>query len=228
MIYDSTFFLLIPAIIISMYAQQKIQSTFAKYSRAYASSSMTGYDVARMILDENNLQHVKVEHVKGNLTDHYDPRTKVLRLSDSVFGSKSIAAYGVAAHEVGHAIQHANSYAPLQFRNSMAPVVGFSSKFSWILILAGLFLGAVGLLQIGIFLFSAIVLFQLVTLPVEFNASSRAISALRSQGMLNENELQGTARVLNAAALTYIAAATMALLQLLYFLLRAGLLGSRD
>jgi hypothetical protein len=222
MIYDSTFFLLIPAIIISMYAQQKIQSTFAKYSRAYASSSMTGYDVARMILDENNLQHVKVEHVKGNLTDHYDPRTKVLRLSDSVFGSKSIAAYGVAAHEVGHAIQHANSYAPLQFRNSMAPVVGFSSKFSWILILAGLFLGAVGLLQIGIFLFSAIVLFQLVTLPVEFNASNRAIAQLEGLHFLKTEELGAAKKVLDAAALTYVAAALTSVSQLIRLLMLAN------
>jgi len=205
-----------------MYAQQKIQSTFAKYSRAYASSSMTGYDVARMILDENNLQHVKVEHVKGNLTDHYDPRTKVLRLSDSVFGSKSIAAYGVAAHEVGHAIQHANSYAPLQFRNSMAPVVGFSSKFSWILILAGLFLGAVGLLQIGIFLFSAIVLFQLVTLPVEFNASNRAIAQLEGLHFLKTEELGAAKKVLDAAALTYVAAALTSVSQLIRLLMLAN------
>ncbi|MDP3387637.1 MAG: zinc metallopeptidase [Eubacteriales bacterium] len=215
MFFDTSIILLIPAIFISMYAQQKIQSTFAKYSRAFAQSSYTGYDVARMILDRNNLDEVKIEHIPGNLTDHYDPRTKILRLSDTVYDSRSIAAYGVAAHEVGHAIQHSSQYAPLVVRNILVPVVSFSSKFVWILVLLGLFLGYAGLIQIGIVLFLGIVVFQLVTLPVEFDASNRAILQLEGLNFLQDDEIVNAKKVLNAAALTYVAAALTAISQLI-------------
>lgn len=215
MFFDTSIVLLIPAIIISMYAQQKIQSTFAKYSRLFAQSNYTGYDVARMILDRNNLDDVKIEHIPGNLTDHYDPRTRILRLSDSVYDSKSIAAYGVAAHEVGHAIQHSSQYVPLVIRNTMVPVVSFSSKFVWILVMLGLFMGYMGLVQIGIVLFLAIVIFQLVTLPVEFDASSRAILQLEGLNFLQDDEIVNAKKVLNAAALTYVAAALTAISQLI-------------
>jgi hypothetical protein len=225
--FDSTFLLLIPAIIISMYAQQKIQSTFRKYSRVFSGGNHTGYDIARMILDKNGLEHIRIEHVRGNLTDHYDPRSGVLRLSDSVYGNKSIASYGVAAHEVGHAIQHSKRYMPLEIRNSMAPVVSFSSKIVWFVILLGFFLGAVGFIRIGVFLFLAIVIFQLVTLPVEFDASSRAIVELESLGILYDDNIKGAKKVLNAAALTYVAAALTAVSQLIRLLILSGY-GRRD
>ena len=215
MFFDTSIVLLIPAIIISMYAQQKIQSTFAKYSRAFAQSNYTGFDVARKILDRNNLEEVKIEHIPGNLTDHYDPRTKILRLSDSVYDSRSIAAYGVAAHEVGHAIQHSSQYVPLVVRNTLVPVVSFSSKFVWILVMLGLFLGYMGLVQIGIVLFLGIVIFQLVTLPVEFDASNRAILQLEGLNFLQDDEIVNAKKVLNAAALTYVAAALTAVSQLI-------------
>jgi hypothetical protein len=219
MFYDSTFILLIPAILISMFAQQKIQSTFAKYSKVFSNSNYTGFDVARKILDRNGLSHVKIERVSGNLTDHYDPRTEILRLSDSVYGSKSIAAYGVAAHEVGHAIQHSERYMPLEVRNSLVPVVNFSSKIVWLLILAGLFLEITGFIQIGIVLFSAVVLFQIITLPVEFNASNRAIIQLENMGALYNDEIKSAKKVLDAAALTYVAAALTAVSQLIRLIL---------
>ncbi len=222
MFFDSTFIILIPAILISMYAQQKVQNTFAKYSQAYSQSSYTGYDIAQRILANNGLHHVKIEQSKGHLTDHYDPRTQVLRLSQSVYGSRSIAAYGVAAHEVGHAIQHANRYVPLEFRNLMVPVVSFSSKVVWVLVLLGLFLGFAGLFQVGIILFSAIVLFQLVTLPVEFNASNRAIMELEGLDLLQNEELGQAKKVLDAAALTYVAAALTALSQLFRLIMLSG------
>jgi hypothetical protein len=225
--FDSTFLLLIPAIIISMYAQQKIQSTFKKYSRVFPGVNHTGYDIARMILDKNGLEYISIEKVRGNLTDHYDPRSGVLRLSDSVYGNKSIAAYGVAAHEVGHAIQHSRKYMPLEIRNSMAPVVSFSSKIVWFVILLGFFLGIVGFIRIGVFLFLAVVIFQLVTLPVEFDASSRAIVQLESLGILYDDDIKGAKKVLNAAALTYVAAALTAVSQLIRLLILSGY-GRRD
>ena len=225
--FDSTFLLLLPAIIISMYAQQKIQNTFKKYSRVFSGGNYTGCDIARMILDKNDLEHISIEHVRGNLTDHYDPRSGVLRLSDSVYGNRSIAAYGVAAHEVGHAIQHSRKYMPLEIRNSMAPVVSFSSKIVWLVILLGFFLGIVGFIRIGVFLFLAVVIFQLVTLPVEFDASSRAIVQLESLGILYDDDIKGAKKVLNAAALTYVAAALIAVSQLIRLLILSGY-GRRD
>lgn len=225
--YDSTFLLLIPAIIISMYAQQKIQSTFRKYSRVFSGGSYSGHDIARMILDKNGLENIRIEHVRGNLTDHYDPRSGVLRLSDSVYGNRSIAAYGVAAHEVGHAIQHSKRYMPLEIRNSMAPVVSFSSRVVWLIILLGFFLGIAGFIKIGVFLFLAVVIFQLVTLPVEFDASSRAIVQLESLGILYDDDIKGAKKVLNAAALTYVAAALTAVSQLVRLLILSGY-GRRD
>lgn len=180
-----------------------------------------------MILDKNGLGNIRIEHVRGNLTDHYDPRSGVLRLSDSVYGNRSIAAYGVAAHEVGHAIQHSNRYMPLEIRNSMAPVVSFSSKAVWLVILLGFFLGIAGFIKIGVFLFLAVVIFQLVTLPVEFDASSRAIVQLESLGILYDDDIKGAKKVLNAAALTYVAAALTAVSQLVRLLILSGY-GNRD
>lgn len=225
--YDSTFLILIPAILISMYAQQKVKGTFAKYSKVFSSSNYTGLDIARLILDKNGLEYIKIERINGNLTDHYDPRTKVLRLSETVYGNKSIAAYGVAAHEVGHAIQHSNKYMPLEIRNSLVPVASFSSKIVWVLIILGFLLGIAGLVQVGIYLFLAVVLFQLVTLPVEFNASNRAIIQLEGLGILHDEEIHSAKRVLNAAALTYIAAALTAISQLVRLIILSRY-GRRD
>lgn len=225
--YDSTFIILIPAILISMYAQQKVKGTFNKYSKVFSNSNYTGLDIARLILDKNGLEFVKIERIAGNLTDHYDPRTKVLRLSQPVYSNKSIASYGVAAHEVGHAIQHSRKYMPLEIRNSLVPVANFSSKIVWVLIILGFLLGITGLIQVGIYLFLAIVLFQLVTLPVEFNASNRAIVQLEGLGILHDDEIHNAKKVLDAAALTYVAAALTAISQLVRLIILSGY-GRRD
>ncbi|MBN2285378.1 MAG: zinc metallopeptidase [Tissierellales bacterium] len=219
MYFDSTFIILIPAILISLFAQSKVKSTFVKYSNVKSNSSYSGFEVARSILDRNGLGHVRIEAVAGNLTDHYDPRNEVLRLSDAVYGRNTIAAYGVAAHEVGHAIQHAKHYMPLEIRNSLVPVVNFSSRVVWLLIIGGMLLSMTGLIQIGIVLFSAVVLFQIVTLPVEFDASRRAIVQLDDLGILYDDEIKGARKVLDAAALTYVAAALTAVSQLIRLLL---------
>lgn len=229
MILDPLYIVLIlPAILLSLYAQFKVKSAYRHYSKIAVSRGITGSQIAYQMLTYSGINDVDIEMHQGFLSDHYDPSKKVLRLSPGVFKGNSIASAGIAAHEAGHAIQHKEGYFPLKLRTIIVPAASLGSKLSWFLLMGGFLFGSLGLIKIGILFFATVVFFQIVTLPVEFNASSRAISALRSQGMLNENELQGTARVLNAAALTYIAAATMALLQLLYFLLRAGLLGSRD
>ena len=205
-----------------MYAQVKINSTYSKFSKVASRRGITGAEVARRILDQNGLQGVQIGHVAGNLTDHYDPRTQVVNLSDSVYNSTSVAAIGVAAHETGHAVQHAVGYAPIKIRNAIVPVVNIGSTLSIPLFLLG-FLFSIGILaDIGIILFSFAVLFQLVTLPVEFNASRRAIATLESGYILDDEELGGAKKVLGAAAMTYVASAAMALAQLLRLILIRG------
>lgn len=212
--FDPTYLILIPAILISAWAQFKVSSTFNKYSTVRSTNGYTGAQVARILLNNAGLQDVEIQQVPGRLSDHYDPRAKVLRLSSDVYGSTSVASIGVAAHEVGHAIQDKESYAALVFRNAIVPVVNFSSSLSWILFFIGILFSYKSLVAIGIILFSAVVLFQLVTLPVEFNASSRALKLLEGQGILYDNEVKEAREVLSAAALTYVAATLMAILQL--------------
>lgn len=207
------YFLLMIALIISFYAQIKVSTTFNKYLRVPSYSGYTGREVARMILDRNGLHDVSIEPIGGQLTDHYDPRTNVIRLSSNVYNGNSIASLSVAAHEVGHAIQHAEGYFPLILRNNIAPIASISARFVWILIFLGFLISPV-LLEAGIILYLAIVLFQVVTLPVEFNASRRALHQLDS-GIVTSNEIGPAKKVLSAAALTYVAATLVAIGQLL-------------
>lgn len=215
MYFDSSFIILIPALIIAAYAQFKVSSTFEKYSRHGSRNGYSGAQVARILLDSNGLYNVPVEVIPGKLTDHYDPTKRVMRLSQEVFYGNSVAAIGVAAHETGHAIQHSKNYAPLIIRNSIVPVANFGSSISWILFAAGLVFGLKGLVNIGILLFSAVVIFQIITLPVEFNASSRALKILDAKGILYSEELSMAKSVLSAAAMTYVAAALTAIANLL-------------
>ena len=223
---DPTLILLIPGLLLAFYTQMKVKSTFARFSTVYASRGMSADAVSRSLLDRFGLQSVKVERVRGELTDHYDPRTKVLRLSDSVGGSASIAAIGVAAHEVGHAVQDKEGYAPLKFRNAFVPVANLGSMAAFPLFLIGLLMSARPLIDLGIVLFLAVVVFHLVTLPVEYDASSRALRLLGGTGMLTQSEITGAKSVLDAAALTYVAATIMALMNLLRLLILAR--GRRD
>jgi len=217
-----------PVLLLSLFATIKVKSTFSKYSKIASSSGMQASEVAMQILSRNGISNVTVTETGGFLSDHYDPIKKVVRLSPDVFRSNSIAAIGVAAHETGHAIQHAKSYTPLILRNTIVPVAQFGSSFAWIAIILGFILGFMGLVKFGILLFSGVVFFQLVTLPVEFNASSRAKEMLASYGLLSQTELVGVRKVLSAAAMTYVAAAASSIMTLLYFLIRAGFLGGRD
>ncbi len=232
--YDSTMLIVIPFAIFAMYAQSKISSTYSKYSKVTSRKGLTGADIARQLLNLAGIYDVTVERVAGNLTDHYDPRAKVLRLSDVVYNSTSIAAIGVAAHETGHAVQHNTSYAPLSIRNAIVPVVNFGSKLSMPLILIGLLFSAgrggmgIMLLYAGIILFSGVVIFQLITLPVEFNASNRAIDMLEQHNILAADEIPQARKVLNSAALTYVAAAAVSLANLLRLLLLANRRSNRD
>lgn len=219
--YDPTFIILIPAMLLSLYAQSKVASTFKKYSGYRNSRGYTGKDVAEMILRQAGIYDVRVEHVRGRLTDHYDPRSKVLKLSDAVYNNQSIAAIGVAAHECGHAIQHNTGYTFLKIRHAIFPVVNISSKLAFPIILVGL-IANIFFLKLGIILFAAVVLFQLVTLPVEFNASNRAIGILESNAYLSHEEIVPAKKVLSAAALTYVAAAAASISSLLRLLLIAG------
>ncbi|WP_040211641.1 zinc metallopeptidase [Clostridium polynesiense] len=211
---DETMIILIPALLISLWAQTKISSTFNKYSRVHSTKGYTAAEVARMLLNESGLQDISIEQVSGNLTDHYDPRNRVLRLSQSVFHSTSVASIGVAAHEVGHAIQHKESYTPLVLRNTIVPLANIGSNFSWMLFFLGIILGYPSLTTFGILLFSGVVLFQLITLPVEFDASKRAIRILADRSILVNDEVISAKKVLNAAAMTYVAATLMAISQL--------------
>jgi Zn-dependent membrane protease YugP len=220
--FDPTFILILPAILLDGYAQSKVTSTFNKYLRVRNSYGHTGYEVARRLLDAHGLQDVPVELVGGRLSDHYDPRKRVLRLSQNVYNSNSLASVGVAAHECGHAIQHQEGYAPLVIRNMMAPVASFGSQAAWIFIIAGFIFSWLQLIDIGILLFSAAVAFQVITLPVEFNASRRAVALLESNGLVPSNEIGPAREVLNAAALTYVAATFTAVMQLIRLLVIRG------
>lgn len=213
--FDRTMLLLIPAIIIGIWAQSKVSSTYRKYKNVRTINGYNGADIARMILDGAGLYNVPVLETRGELTDHYDPRSKVIRLSSDIYHGTSIAATGVAAHECGHAIQHAQSYKPLVLRTSIATAVNFTSQMSIILFMIGLFLGFSGLTTIGIIFFSFAVFYQLITLPVEFNASNRALKILESRSILYGDEVKGAKNVLNAAAMTYVAAALMSISQLI-------------
>lgn len=229
MYIDPTYILVLIGVIICMVASAKMNSTFNRYSRVRNHSGITGREVAEQILHRSGIYDVRVEHVSGNLTDHYDPKNKVLRLSDATYNSTSVAALGVAAHECGHAVQHATGYVPLKIRGSLVPVANFGSSIAWPLIIIGLFIGGNSsslLINLGILAFSLAVLFQIVTLPVEFNASNRAVRILGSSGMLYEDEVKDTRKVLTAAALTYVAGAASAILQLLRIILLTG--GRRD
>ena len=208
----------IPALILAFYAQTKVNSTFNKYSKVYSSRGINAHDVARKILDMNGLRAVRIERVSGHLSDHFDPKANVVRLSDSTYSSTSVGAIGVAAHEVGHAVQYAEGYAPIKIRNTIVPVVQFSSYLAWPLALFGIILGISGLANFGVLLFTVVVAFQIITLPVELNASSRAIRTLDESFILEGNELTGAKKVLKAAALTYIAAAAVAIGNLLRLL----------
>ena len=220
--YDSTYVLVLIGAIISMIASARVKSTYAKYGKVRSHSGMTATDAARMILDNAGLRHVRIERVSGDLTDHYSPKEQVLRLSDTTINSGSIAAIGVAAHECGHAIQHSQHYAPLSIRNAIVPVVNLGSTLSWPMILLGLIFGFTGFFKVGILLFSFSLIFQIITLPVEFNASSRAIAILENSGMLYEVELKGARKVLSAAAMTYVAAVVATLLSLLRLIILFG------
>lgn len=225
MFFDPTYLLVIIGVVICLAASAKVKSTFAKYSYVKNRAGMTGREAAERVLRQAGITDVRIERVPGNLTDHYDPRSKVLRLSDSTYGSDSVAAVGVAAHECGHAIQHASHYAPLSIRGAIVPVANFGSAIAWPLIIFGLFIGGNSsalLINLGILAFSASVIFQLVTLPVEFNASGRAVRILGSGGMLSTDELGAVKKVLGAAALTYVAGAASAILQLLRILILTG------
>ncbi|MBO5176853.1 MAG: zinc metallopeptidase [Lachnospiraceae bacterium] len=221
--FDPTYFLVLIGLVLSLMASAKVKSTYAKYSREASLSGMTGAQAAHRILTMSGIYDVTIRQVPGNLTDHYDPRNKTLNLSDAVYGNFSVAAIGVAAHEAGHAIQHDRGYAPLKLRSMIAPVASFGANISWPLILIGLLFGGSGtLIKLGIIMFSLAVAFQLITLPVEYNASKRAINLLEETGILYADELPKTKKVLNAAALTYVAAAASSVLQLLRLVLLFG------
>lgn len=213
--YDPTYVLVLIAFGLSLFASFGVNATFSKYKKVRSGRGITGAEAARKILDGNGLYDVRVEHISGNLNDHFDPKANVIRLSDATYNDSSVAAIGVAAHEAGHAVQHATEYVPIKLRNSIVPVVNISTSLSMPLFLIGLLLGYTGLTTLGIILFSASLLFQLVTLPVEFNASGRAIKILDTSGMLDDGELKGAKKVLRAAGMTYVAAAAASALQLL-------------
>ena len=219
---DSTFLLLIPALLLSLYAQYKISSAYRKYSAIRNHKGYTGADVARQLLLASKINDVRVEPVRGDLTDHYDPRSMVLRLSEGVYNSPSIAAVGIAAHEAGHAIQHNIGYGPLGLRSTLVPMANIGSKLAIPLIIIGLIMGSLGMAYAGIILYSVAVAFTVITLPVEFNASSRAIELLSEYHFLTPDEIVPAKKVLNAAALTYVAAALAAILNLLRFILMAS------
>lgn len=220
--WDPTYILVVIGAVICMIASARVTGTFNKYSQIRSMSGMNGAQVAQRVLQAAGIYDVQVRHVSGSLTDHYDPRTKTVNLSDPVYNATSVAALGVAAHECGHAIQHAKSYAPLSIRSALVPIANFGSMLAWPVILIGLFFNTRSsglIIDIGILLFSAAVLFQLVTLPVEFDASRRALVMLRTQDILADDELKYTRRVLKSAALTYVASAAAAILQLLRIIL---------
>ena len=217
--FDWTYLVIVlPCILLSMWASSSVNSTFNRYSKVHSSRNLTGAEAAQRVLSANGVRGVRIERVSGNLTDHYDPKTNVIRLSDSVYGSTSVAAIGVAAHEAGHAVQYAQNYGPIKIRAAIIPITNIGSKLAMPLILAGIlfsFLGALSntLVYLGIAAFSLSLVFQLVTLPVEFNASRRAMEAIESAGLLTEEEQRGAKKTLKAAAMTYVAATAVALAQ---------------
>jgi Zn-dependent membrane protease YugP len=227
--FDPLYFIIVgPAILLTIWAQIKVKGTVSKYAKIGTTRGLTGAETAQAILRHEGIENVRVEEVSGWLSDHYDPRSKTLRLSPDVYRNTSVSSVGIAAHEVGHAIQDARSYAPLVLRSAIAPAAMFGSNAAMFLLMIGFMIGALGMVKLGIILFATTVAFQLITLPVEINASSRARAILTESGIVTQNEAVGVGRVLNAAALTYVAAAIASLTQLLYFLLRSGLLGSRE
>jgi Zn-dependent membrane protease YugP len=230
MFFDPMYFVFVlPAFLFAMWAQWRVQSTFGKYSQVANSTGLTGAQVARHVLDAAGLSHINVERIPGNLTDHYDPGSKVVRLSDSVYATPSVAAIGVAAHEVGHAIQDATAYAPMRLRQGLVPVAGIGSNLGYILFLVGFFISSFQLAALGFALFSAAALFAAVTLPVEFNASNRAMQLLDANGLVTPQDSGLARKVLDAAALTYVAGLAQALSQLLYYaMLLSGMRRSSD
>ena len=213
--YDPTYILVLIGAVLSLWASATVKSTYNKYSRVYSYSGLTGAQSAAQILRQAGIYDVRIEHVSGNLTDHYDPKARVLRLSDSVYGSNSVAAIGVAAHECGHAIQDQEDYVPLRFRSAFVPVANLGTQVAFPILLLGVFLGSSHfLIQVGLLCFFFGVLFQLITLPVEFNASGRAVRILRETGMMSDDELSKTKKVLSAAAMTYVAAAAASILSI--------------
>ncbi|HEX4835201.1 MAG TPA: zinc metallopeptidase [bacterium] len=221
--WDPTFLIVIPGALLALYAQLRVRSAYGRYSQVPIHNGMTGAQVAEEILRRNGLARVQVERIDGVLSDHYDPRTRVLRLSSGVYDGASVASVGVAAHETGHAIQHARAYAPLAVRSAIVPVSQFGSWLAWPLFLIGFLFRSPMLMQVGILIFSAAVAFTLVTLPVEFDASGRAMRVLRAEGLVTADELAGVRAVLSAAALTYVAAAATAILELVRLLLLSNL-----
>ncbi len=227
--FDPMYFVfLAPGLALSLYATWKTKSTFSKYSKIGSQKRMTGAQAAALMLQRNGIDGVKIEHTNGWLSDHYDPRKKVLRLSNDVYSSHSLSAIGVACHEAGHAMQDANGYAMLNLRSALVPVTNFSSIFSYIVMIGGFLLQFRGLILVGVCLFSVGVVFTLVTLPVEWDASRRAKIAIDEVGMLSPEESRHASKVLNAAFLTYLAAAVTSLLTLVYFLFRLGILGGDE
>ena len=233
-LFDPTIIVLIPAMIIVAIAQAKVTGNFSRYSQVRGGKGITGAEAARKMLDKNGLYDVEIRPVKGSLTDHYDPRTRTVNLSEPVYGSDSVSAVGVACHECGHALQHAHNYFPLTFRGAIVPVVNFASSFSWILVIAGLLITGMSetgssmgnmILEIGILAFCIVVLFHLVTLPVELNASRRAVNQIGEMGLVSPENEAGVRKVLSAAALTYVGALVMSIANLLRILLIVG--GSR-
>ena len=219
-IFDVTYLIMMaPTIILMLWAQHRVKSTFQKYSQVPNQQRMSGAEVARVILDSHGLHDVPVEPVAGELTDHYDPRARALRLSQPVYNSRSVAALGIAAHESGHALQHAQAYLPLQLRGALVPVASIGSNFGWIMVLAGMLIGLTQLAWLGVILFAAGTVFALITLPVEFNASSRALAELSNMGIVDSTEMGQNKKVLNAAAWTYIAGFAAAAMQLLYYIM---------
>ena len=221
--YDPTYILVLIGAVLSLWASATVKSTYNKYSRVYSYSGLTGAQAAAQILRQAGIYDVRIEHVSGNLTDHYDPKARVLRLSDSVYGSNSVAAIGVAAHECGHAIQNQEDYVPLRFRSAFVPVANLGTQVAFPILLLGVFLGSSHfLIQVGLLCFFFGVLFQLITLPVEFNASGRAVRILRETGMMSDDELSKTKKVLSAAAMTYVAAAAASILSMLRLIILFG------
>ncbi|MEA2012678.1 MAG: zinc metallopeptidase [Verrucomicrobiota bacterium] len=227
--FDPMYFIIIaPGLLLSLWASFKTKTTFSKYSKTPSQNNLTGAEAAREMLYQSGITGVTIERVKGSLTDHYDPRSTTLRLSESVYSERSLAAIGVACHEAGHALQHASGYAALGIRSALVPAANFGSSFSYIIIMIGMFMRSPGLMQLGCLLFGMAVLFSIITLPVEWNASSRAKVAMVEAGIITKQERKAAGKVLNAAFLTYLAAAVTSILTLLYYLLRSGLLGGGD